>query len=102
MVRRDDLPGERGLRGDAEDDRRRGCLGPLERLRPRVADGEQRARAVGAPPERHEHVARLTVDADALDAGELFGDVDALEHPRRRDEEARDGAADPWFVPTWH
>ena len=48
---------------------------------------EQRPGAVGATAKRSEDVARLAVDPDLLDAGEVVGHLDALEHARRRDEE---------------
>src|SRR5438876_166544 len=57
---------------------------------------------VGAAPERREDVARLAVDSHALDPLEPLGNLHRLEHAGRRDQEARDRAADPGPVPTWH
>src|SRR5262245_56665272 len=72
--------------------------GPLAR----PADGEHGARAVGAAPERCQHVAGLAVDPRPEDAGEALRHLDRLEHPRRRDEEARHRPADPFRVRARH
>src|SRR5439155_22830428 len=79
------LAGQGGLGGDAEDDRRGRRFGALERLLSRLADGEDRARPVGAAPERREDVARLAVDSHALDPLEPLGNLHRLEHAGRRD-----------------
>src|SRR5436190_17032561 len=66
----------------------------LERVLAGRARDEHRPGAVGAAAERREDVARVAVDADALPLRHL----DAVEHPRRRHEKARHGAADQRLV----
>ena len=54
--------------------------------------------AVGAAAERRVDVAGLAVDPDLLDAGEIVGHLDALEHAGRGDEELGHRAADARLV----
>src|SRR5215207_9262176 len=51
---------------------------------------------------RADDEAALPVDPHLQDAVEAVRHLDALENPRRRDEEARDGAADPGVVTVWY
>src|SRR6478672_9356103 len=57
----------------------RGGVRPRERLVARVAGGEERPGAVGAPAKRRVDVAGLAVDPDLFDPDEVAGDLDALE-----------------------
>src|SRR5437588_1431783 len=65
----------------------RGGIRPRERLVAGAAGGEERPGAVGAAAKRRVDVAGLAVDPDPFDPGQVVGDLDALEHTGRRDEE---------------
>src|SRR5258707_6988197 len=72
-------------------------LGAPQRMLGGTADGENRAGAVGATPQRREHVARATVDANAAHALErkrLVEPAHLLQLALGRDEEANACAAD--------
>src|SRR5215210_1496745 len=97
LARVEPLDESSGIRGDEAYALRR-RVGPRERLLARLAHREDRTRTVGAPAERPDHEPRLPVDPHAQHALEPVRHIDALEHPRRRDEEARDRAADPRLV----
>src|SRR5215203_6961029 len=83
-----------GIRGDEAYALRR-RVGPCERLLARVADREHGTRAVGAAAQRPDDEPGLAVDPHAQHAVGAVRHLDALEHPRRRDEKARDRPADP-------
>src|SRR4051794_25300073 len=97
VARRARLNESSGIGGDEAYALRR-RVGPRERLVARVADREDRAGAVGAAAERPDDEPGLAVDPPPPHALEVVGPLDPLEHPRPRNEEARDRAADPRLV----
>src|SRR4051812_34409938 len=82
---------------DLEADEALRPVGARQRLLGGVADGEDRARAVGAAAQGREHVTGLSVDADPADALALVCLLEASHSPQlagRCDEEAHARPAD--------
>src|SRR5205085_5578248 len=83
---------------DLEPNHRLRAVGVFQRLLAAVADGEDRAGAVAPPPELAEVVAGSPVDADAADALQREGLLqagDLAQFARRRHQKAHAGTADP-------
>ena len=96
-----------GTRGTQIASRRRPASAVTKRMRSAAAFARASASSRDPPcastaparsaPRRSggENVARVAVDADTLDALELLGHLDALEHPGRSDQELRDRSPPP-------
>src|SRR3954452_5861772 len=80
----------------------RGGVRPRECVVAILAGREQRPGTVGTAAERRVDVTGLAVDPDLVDAGQVVGHLDALEHAGRGDEELGHRAADLRRVPGHH